>query len=64
MKCEVVCDLVLPNGLCSIPQYQITIYNANSLVTSLILICDKFQYKVVHTSCFLFGNCLRKTSKE
>ena len=26
-------------------------------VTGLIVICDKFEYKVVHASCYLFGEC-------
>ena len=35
-----------------------------SQVIGLILICDKFEYKVAHTFCYLFGKCFRKTSKK
>ena len=33
-------------------------------VTGLIIICDKFGYKVVYTSCYLLIKCFRKLSKE
>ena len=35
-----------------------------SWVIGLIAICDEFEYKVVHTYCYLFGKCFRKTSKD
>ena len=35
-----------------------------SWVIGLIANCDKFKYKVVHTSSYLFGNVLEKRQRN